>query len=91
MEIRPNSNVDSVTRLVHTAGKAPRTIDADADVSTFDNSRALESRLNDVPDVRTDKVEHAKRLIGDPTYPPRETIQRLATLLAMAESDHSVL
>ena len=90
MEIRPNSNVDSVTRVFTTASKASRPIDADADVSAFDNSRALEARLSDVPDVRPEKVERAKHLIGDPTYPPRETIRKIATLLALAQSENSV-
>jgi hypothetical protein len=52
-------------------------------LSVFENSRALEARLEEIPDVRTDKLDHGRRLVGDPTYPPRETIQRIATLLAM--------
>jgi hypothetical protein len=30
-----------------------------------------------------DVVEHGRRLVGDPAYPPRETLQRIAALLAM--------
>jgi hypothetical protein len=41
--------------------------------------RALESR----PDIRPERVQEAKLLVGQPTYPPRETIQKLASLLAM--------
>ena len=88
MEIRPNSNIDSVTRVFNTPGKASRPIDADTDVSAFDSSRALEAKLSDVPDVRPEKVERARHLVGDPTYPPRETIRKIATLLALAKSEN---
>jgi hypothetical protein len=90
MEIRPNSNIDSVARVPGAAGKASRPIDADTEVSAFDGSRALEARLSDVPDVRPEKVGLGKRLAGDPEYPPRETIQKIATLLALADPDGSV-
>ena len=49
----------------------------------FANAHALEARLAATPDVRPEVVERAKQLIGDPTYPPSEAIQRIATLLAM--------
>lgn len=89
MEIRPNSNIDSVPRVLNAATKASRSVDADTDVSAFDNSRALEARLRDVPDVRPDKVAQAKHLVGDPEYPPRETIQKIAALLALSNPDNS--
>ena len=52
-------------------------------MSVFENSRALEARLEAIPDVRREVVEYGRRLVGDPAYPPRETIQLIATLLAM--------
>ncbi|HEV8541080.1 MAG TPA: hypothetical protein VGR78_01700 [Verrucomicrobiae bacterium] len=56
-------------------------------MSAFENSRALETQLTQLPDVRPEKVDDAKRLIGDPAYPPRVTIQRIATLLAIKNED----
>ena len=85
MEIKPNRNIDSVARVVSTPPKASRPLDSDSALSVFENSRALEARLEQLPDVRTDKLETGRRLVGDPAYPPRETIQRIATLLAMEE------
>ena len=71
MEIKLYTTVDSVARVSNnTSTKASRPIDSDSDVSVFETSRALEARLKDLPDVRVDKVEDGKRLIGDPTYPP---------------------
>jgi hypothetical protein len=87
MEIKLHTTVDSVARVSNnTQTKASRPIDSDSDVSVFETSRALEARLKDLPDVRADKVDNAKRLIGDPQYPPRETIRRIAALLALTET-----
>jgi hypothetical protein len=83
MEIKLNRNIDSVPRVFSTAAKASRPIDSDAALSVFENSRALETRLGGIPNVRTEVVEHGRRLVGDPAYPPRETLQRIANLLAM--------
>ena len=88
MEIKLNTTVDSVARVsTNIPAKASRPIDSDSDVSVFETSRALEARLKDLPDVRADKVENGKRLIGDPEYPPRETIRRIAALLALDHTD----
>jgi hypothetical protein len=89
MEIKLNTNIDSVARVTNTQPKASRTIDSDSEVSAFETSRALEARLNEIPDVRQDKVDQGRRLAGDPQYPPPETIQRIAALLAM-EATHTV-
>ena len=69
--------------MFSTGAKASRPIDADAALSVFENSRALETRLGEIPNVRMDVVENGRRLAGDPAYPPRETLQRIAALLAM--------
>ncbi len=90
MEIKLHSNIDSVARVSNTQSKASRPIDADSkDVSVFDNSRALEARLKNLPDVRAEKVANAQRLVADPAYPPRETIQRIAQLLAINSPEAS--
>lgn len=83
MEIKINRNIDSVARVLNTQPKASRPIDSDSALSAFENSRALEARLEQLPDVRSEKLETGRRLVGDPAYPPRETIQRIAALLAM--------
>ena len=85
MEIKLNSNLDSVARLNTTQSKASRPVNLEFARSEFESSNALEARLEELPDVRTEKVQHAQRLIGDPTFPPRETIQRLSALLAIVE------
>jgi hypothetical protein len=91
MEIKLNRNIDSVARVVPTQPKASRPIDSDSALSAFENSRALEARLEQLPDIRPDKLETGRRLIGDPAYPPRETIQRIATLLGIELSKTAVI
>ena len=83
MEIKLNRNIDSVARVTPTRVKASRPSDGDSAMSVFENSRAFEARLEAIPDVRAEVVDYGRRLVGDPAYPPRETIQRIATLLAM--------
>jgi len=84
MEIKLNSsNIDSVARLNHVQPPTSRPLEKQAALSEFESSQALEARLNDLPEARSEKVQQAQRLIGDPEFPPRETIQRLAALLAI--------
>lgn len=86
MEIKLNSNIDSVARLNTVQSRAYRPVASQPALSEFENSQALEARLSELPEVRAEKLQDAKRLVGDPAYPPRETIQRLATLLAIDSS-----
>ena len=46
------------------------------------SAAALDRALADTPDLRADRVERARELIRDVSYPPEETIQRIASLLA---------
>jgi hypothetical protein len=86
MQIKLNTNIDSVARVNTVQPKASRPVDRQAALSEFEESQALEARMMELPETRSEKVQEAKRLIGDPAYPPRETIQRLATLLAINEN-----
>jgi len=86
MEIKFNTQIDFAARVNSPAAKASRPSDSDtasSALAAFENSRALEAGLDQLPDVRADKVEEARKLIADPAYPPRETLRRIATLLAM--------
>lgn len=55
----------------------------DADAATFSGSEAMNQALAGVPDKRVEVIQRAQKLLGDPTYPPRETIHQLSELLAM--------
>jgi hypothetical protein len=89
MEIKLNSNYDSVVRLTNSQPKASRPVEPTSALSEFEESNALEARIKALPDTRADNVDRAKKLVGDPAYPPRETIQRLAALLAIESGKNS--
>jgi hypothetical protein len=89
MEIKLNTNIDSVARVSNTYPKAARAIDRDSGVSSFENSRALETQLNQIPDARAGKVDEARKLASDPAYPPRETIRKIAALLAIHDPQNT--
>lgn len=81
MEIRLNTNIDSVPRVSEPrrGARAENALPVDG----FARSHALEGRLAEVPDTRPEKVERARDLIGDPAYPPNEAMNGLANLLAL--------
>jgi hypothetical protein len=83
MDIKLNTKVASVARPATAPTAAVRTSSQPTSVAEFGSSQALETKLAVLPATRAAAVERARDLIGDTTYPPRETIQRIATLLAL--------
>lgn len=82
MEIKPNAQVEPPPPLV-VGQSRPRPVSEPVDEMTFNQSQALDQRLQDEPEVRADKVAHAKELVSGINYPPQETIKKIANLLAM--------
>jgi hypothetical protein len=81
MEIKLNPSLDSIVRAVTATPPARRIMLEDVD--GFESSHALESRLAALPEIRPEKLEQARLMIGDPAYPPQQTIRSIAVLLAM--------
>jgi hypothetical protein len=46
-------------------------------------SASLQSKLNDLPLIRPEKVAQASALVSDADYPPGYIVDRIATLLAL--------
>jgi len=82
MEIKLDLNAGRVA-AVGASTPAARATEAPGEKSDFREAAALERALKATPDVRPDVVEEAKRVVGEPDYPPRETLQKIATLLAL--------
>ncbi len=81
MQISPNRGNGPVSRIWNQAPpSAPATTRADS--VRFDGAAALNRALADTPDRRADQVERARQLLGEASYPPAETIRRIASLLA---------
>jgi hypothetical protein len=75
-------NLDTVK-----GGPVVRPASTEASTATDDvaleNSRALTAALHQTPASRADKVRHALELVGQPAYPPPETIRKISHLLAI--------
>lgn len=52
------------------------------DTLTTDNAESLKRALESTPEVRPEMVELGRHLAVDPTYPPRQIIEKLAQLMA---------
>ena len=48
----------------------------------LDSTETLHRLLQETPDVRPEVVARGKALLADPSYPSKETLQRVAELLA---------
>jgi len=61
----------------------PKETDPAHELVAIENSRALTHALRDTPEIRADIVRRATELVGEPTYPPPETIRQISHLLAI--------
>ncbi len=85
MQVDPKATVSTVT-WVDTSQPVARKTKADSDYPTFAGAEALNDEYRQEPEVRIDAVSKAKELVAQATYPPPETIKRIANLLAMEVS-----
>ena len=82
MHINPSNPVSAMTGAQTQAQKriAPKLVDS----VSFAESSSLLDALNRLPDVRPAEVARARQTLVDTNhYPPRETLDQLARLLAM--------
>lgn len=88
MQISPNNSSGPVGRT-YWKSFAPAPGGPGVDTAQFDHAAALNRALADTPDLRAGEVERARELIGDVSYPPAETIKRIASLLATNLGDET--
>ena len=62
---------------------APKETQTAHDQVAIENSRALSHALRETPEIRAEIVRRATELVGEPTYPPPETIRKISHLLAI--------
>lgn len=82
MEVNPNHRTGGL-QPTSAPRTTPRRTETASEAVSFEGKAAIDRALRDVPDKRVEMIERAQRLVGDPTYPPRETLRSLAHLLAM--------
>ena len=81
-------NANHVTKAQQgRAVEAPSSTKQAGGAAPFENTRALEQKLKDMPVVRPDKVEHGRELVSNVQYPPTELVDRISSLLAIHYSN----
>jgi hypothetical protein len=88
MQVNPNNSSGEVSRTEPYRLSLPAT-KVEHQQTDFTHVAALNNALQDVPPVRIEEVERAKKLIQDANYPPPYALVRIAHLLAMNWSDES--
>lgn len=82
MEIQPNSSrVANPATTTDTAVRRTSTREIGGEES-LSRTTDLQSKLNELPEIRPGKVEQAKALITDDVYPPVYLLERLASLFS---------
>jgi len=82
MEIHFNSSVDRVAGTPRPVAKPAEPAAVQTSSVDFAKSEALEQVMAQGEDMRPHIVEHANVLAAQASYPPEETIMRIANLLA---------
>ena len=82
MQIDRNNGPAPVTG-VDTAAKTVKRTTTESDSGSFSHVDELEKSLRDQDDVRADVVKKAAALVNQDHYPPAETMNRFANLLAI--------
>ncbi len=77
-------NLNGVSRVAQPQ-LAPRARQAEpvGDNADFRSTESLTQALSQLPEASPEAVKRAREVIGSVQYPPDETLDRLATLLAM--------
>jgi hypothetical protein len=88
MQVDPKFTTGAVT-WVNTSQPVARKSRVDSEHVNFSSADALNDDYRKVPEVRVDAVSKAKELVAQATYPPPETIKKIANLLAMQLANDS--
>jgi hypothetical protein len=81
MEIKLNTSSVGGTGANRPVAKQRPTAAA-GELVPFPATAALERDLRNTPEVRPEKVAAAKKLVASADYPPAETLDRVADLMA---------
>lgn len=87
MQVNPSGNISvtgSITRPTNN-----NTVRPEGDQAEFVSSQSIDQALRSQPEARPEAVDKAKSLVEDASYPPDETVRRLANLLALDFSQNS--
>ncbi len=85
MEVKFNSELSSVARANAQVPKPKPVSSTDDSGAWFGQTQALNTSLAGLPDLRVEKVDHAKALALTEHYPPPEIQRKIAILLAVKQ------
>jgi len=83
MQIHLNNNANPVAPPGSPKTPSRAAPQAPVESAPFAASQALNDSLAQLPAVRPEVVEKAKRLLLDSNYPPEEAIRKISNLLAI--------
>lgn len=78
MEITPINSIGPLSGV--DARPGTREVKPPGDAGEFKHTQALQRVLQQAPDVRPEVVARGRELVASDSYPPQETIRRLARL-----------
>ncbi|MFO1511607.1 MAG: hypothetical protein U1F83_01625 [Verrucomicrobiota bacterium] len=82
MEVKANLNIDAAQRVIVSNARA-RSPQPETDTTSFRRAEALDQALQATSAVRPEAVARARELVSNVKYPPADTIQSIAALLAL--------
>ena len=82
MEVKLNTAVNQVSPPA-ASGQPKKAVTQARPDAAFEGTAALNKALEQTPEVRADVVARAKALVESPSYPPLETINKVAALLGL--------
>ncbi len=88
MEVTPNSGTGPAQRVTGKSPVTPRAKAAATDLASFRNTDAVNSALQQAPDIRPEAVQRATEQVADVQYPPLSTIKAISNLLALRASQN---
>lgn len=87
MRIEGKNNTQPVERSTGPQ-QAEKPRPPDKDTTEFQAVDSLRRALDAEADVREKMVQRGRELVGDPVYPPPETLRGIAKLLALGLSEN---
>ncbi len=83
MEVNFNKDLDPIDARLAT--RKPRAVSPETQTTDFRQAEALNQSLQATADTRPNAVERGRQLLNDTSYPPIETIRRIAALFVSSE------
>lgn len=83
MKVNPQTNTGAMTTAPVPAVKGSSSRPAATDTVTIRDAETVNRALEQTPPARPEAVERAKELTQNVAYPPLETIEAIANLLAI--------